>query len=433
MRELAYLTGFGNQHETEAEQNALPIGQFSPQQHPQGLFTEQLSSTAFTAPRATNRRSWLYRLRPSATHNLNGNTEIAPSLWRTAPDAESTYEPTPMRWDPPQPGSSQDFVAGLTTMALTGSAIDRVGGALHIYACDQSMQQRILSNADGELLLIPQVGSLHLRTEFGLINIQPGEIAVVPAGVRFAVDLIDGPALGYCCENYGAGFDLPERGPVGANGFANDRDFLYPVAHYEDDTEEHELVTKFAGRLWTSQLTHSPMDVVAWAGNSAPYKYDLARFNAMGSVTYDHPDPSIFTLLTSGPPGAPSLDFIIFPPRWSVAEHTFRPPWYHRNIMSECMGLISGQYEAKAQGFIPGGLSLHNAFTPHGPDAAAYQQGITADLQPSFIDSGLAFMLESRLPYAITAFAAGTDAYQNHYPDCWGDLTAKPRDPSNLG
>ena len=171
------------------------------------------------------------------------------------------------------------------------------------------------------------------------------------------------PSRGFICENYGASFKLPERGPIGANCLANSRDFKTPVAWYEDKEEKSFFYLKTGGALWRCEIGHSPLDVVAWHGNCAPYKYNLRNFVTIGSISSDHPDPSIFTVMTapSDTPGMANIDLVIFPERWLVAEDTFRPPWYHVNIMSEFMGLLYGQYDAKPFGFTPGGASLHNS------------------------------------------------------------------------
>ena len=421
-----YLHGFGNEHESEALPGALPEGRFSPQRPPFGLYTEQLSSTAFTAPRAKNRRTWFYRIRPSVRQGAF--KAMGNGAWATAPLNDEPPPPEPMRWSPPAlPEAPTDFVEGLTTYAAAGNCADQTGCAIHLYAANRSMIRRYLNIADGEALMVPQLGALALRTECGVLEVAPGEIAIVPRGMKFAVDLLDDAARGYVCENYGAPLELPERGPVGANGFANERDFHYPAAAFEDLDGEFELILKFAGQLHSAALDHSPLDVVAWTGNSAPCKYDLARFNAMGSVTYDHPDPSINTVLTSpsNRPGVANLDFVVFPPRWSVAEDTFRPPWFHRNLMSEFMGLISGTYDAKAEGFVPGGASLHNAMVPHGPDAATVAAAEAADLAPRNMDDGLAFMFESRTLLTPTAHAWSTPSRQRDYADCWQGLAKR--------
>ena len=420
---LRYLSGFGSEFASEALEGALPVGRNSPQRVPYGLYAEQLSGTAFTAPRHANRRAWLYRIRPAVLH---GRFEaLAHPALAMAPLAAALPSPAQLRWDPfPIPDAPADFVDGLLTIAVNGHAALQMGMAVHVYACNRPMRERFFYDADGELLIVPQEGALRLATEMGALDVAPGEIAVVPRGVRFHVAPADGRARGYVCENYGALLRLPELGPIGANGLANPRDFLYPVAAYDDREGAFELVAKFAGALWRAPIGHCPLDVVAWHGNDAPYKYDLARFNAMNTVTFDHPDPSIFTVLTSpsDTPGTANVDFVIFPPRWVVAEGTFRPPWFHRNVMSEYMGLIRGVYDAKAEGFVPGGGSLHNAMSGHGPDAATFERASHAELAPQKLADTLAFMFESRYVIHPTERALSSPQLQNDYADCWQGL-----------
>ncbi|HQR33826.1 MAG TPA: homogentisate 1,2-dioxygenase [Blastocatellia bacterium] len=417
MKPLNYQSGFGNEFATEALSGALPDGQNSPQQAPFGLYAEQLSGTAFTAPRAANRRSWLYRIRPSVQHK-----PFAPSssrLLRSAPFNELPPTPNQLRWNPlPLPTTPTDFVEGLTTIAGN----DGIG--IHIYAANRSMQDRCFYNADGELLIVPELGGLRFHTEFGIIEVAPKEICVIPRGVRFRVELLDAEARGYVCENYGALFKLPDLGPIGANGLANPRDFQTPVATYEDREGEFKLIAKFCGNLWEADIAHSPLDVVAWHGNYAPYKYDLTRFNTINTVSFDHPDPSIFTVLTSptDTPGTANCDFVIFPARWMVAEHTFRPPYFHRNVMNEYMGLICGVYDAKEKGFAPGGGSLHNCMSGHGPDADTFAKASAAELTPQRYENTLAFMFESRAVLCPTKFAMETPALQRDYFECWQSL-----------
>ena len=413
-----YLPGFGNHHSTEAVAGALPIGRNSPQRPPFGLYAEQLSGTAFTAPRNENRRSWLYRLRPSADHRpfepYKGAKLLAPGT------IDDPIAPNRMRWGPiSTPSRATDFVDGLITMLANRDPADLEGVAVHRYAANADMQQRFFVDADGELLIIPQQGALALHTELGRIDIAPGSVALIPRGVRFRVVLPDGSASGYVAENHGALFRLPDLGPIGSNGLANPRDFETPVASYEDGEGEFELVQKFMGPLWTTTLDHSPLDVVAWHGNLAPWRYDLARFNCMGTVSFDHPDPSIYTVLTSPSdvPGRANADFVIFPPRWLVGEDTFRPPWFHRNVMSEAMGLITGAYDAKADGFAPGGLSLHNLMGAHGPDHESWEAASEAELKPHKIDGTMAFMVESCWPYRLTKHAS--DTAQPDYDEVW--------------
>ena len=424
---LDYQSGFNNEHQSHARDGALPIGQFSPQQVPFGLYAEKFSATAFTAPRAENRRTWLYRIRPSVVGGLP--TPWAQPQWHTAPLA-AAGPPVPLRWSPlALPAAPRDFIEGLYTVACNGNAALQAGIGVHLYLANRDMDRRVLLNADGEMLLVPQQGRLFITTECGRLLVAPGEIAVVPRGMKFKVDLPDGPSRGYVCENYGARLRLPERGPVGSDGYANDRDFLAPVAWFEARNDEHQLITRHGGACWEGTLGHSPFDVVAWVGTSVPYKYDLARFNTMNTVSYDHPDPSIFTVLTSpsDTPGTANIDFVIFPPRWMVAEHTFRPPWFHRNVMSEFMGLVRGVYDAKENGFEPGGASLHNAFVPHGPDAAVHARASTVDLTPQRYDATLAFMFESRYVLAPTAQALASPALQADYHACWQTLAAQFR------
>jgi homogentisate 1,2-dioxygenase len=419
-----YSSGFGNEFASEAITGALPVGQNSPQHVPLGLYAEGISGTPFTAPRAENRRTWLYRQRPSADHRAYRRID-AKGL-RSGPFTEVPPSPNRMRWDPlPLPSEPTDFIDGLHTMAGNGDPALHVGIAIHHYAVNRSMHGRAFFNADAEMLFVPEHGGLLIVTELGRLTLHPGEIAVVPRGIRFRVEVLDGTARGYVCENYGALLRLPELGPIGSNGLANARDFLTPVAAFED-AEPTEIVQKFAGGLWSTQLDRSPFDVVAWHGNYVPYKYDLARFHVIGTVSFDHPDPSIFTVLTSpsATPGTANLDFVIFPPRWLVAEHTFRPPWFHRNVMNEYMGLIEGSYDAKAGGFVPGGASLHNCHSAHGPDVASYEQAVAAELKPHKIENSLAFMLETCYVLAPTAFALATPSLQTDYDACWNGFTA---------
>lgn len=423
--DFGYLPGFANTFSSEAEAGALPLGQNSPQQAPLGLYAEQISGTAFTAPRAINRRSWLYRILPSVKHGT-GFREVEAGLWRTAPCREGALPAAQWRWHPvavPEDGNV-DFLGGLRTMATCGDAGVQAGMASHVYVANASMENRVLQNADGEMLIVPQQNRLRLLSEFGILVVEPGEIVVVPRGVRFRIDLVDGPVRGYVCENYGAPFMLPERGPIGANGLANERDFLYPVAAYEDREAPCRLFLKSGGRLFCSERPRSPLDVVAWHGNYAPYKYDLRRFSPVGSILYDHPDPSIFTVLTaaSDTPGTANVDFVIFPERWLVMEHSFRPPWYHSNVMSEFMGLIFGVYDAKPGGFVPGGMSLHNALMAHGPDREAFEKATTSNLAPQKLSGTMAFMFETRYPMAPTAYASDPDLLDGDYADCWAGL-----------
>jgi len=414
-----YQAGFGNTFQSEAVRGALPVGRNSPQRAPKGLYAEVLSFTAFTAPRAENRSTWTYRLRPSAMQAPF--RRMGDGLLRSGPFDEAETPPNRLRWSPlPIPEKPTDFVDGLATIAGSGDPAAQAGIAVHVYRANRSMKNRYFSNADGEMMFIPQQGALGLATELGRLEAKPGEIAVVPRGLKFRVEL-QGPSRGYVCENYGAHFRLPELGPIGAQGLAQKRDFLAPVAAFEERGGRCEVVAKFLGKLWATEARHSPLDVVAWHGNGVPYKYDLARFMVINTVSFDHPDPSIFTVLTSpsGQPGVANCDFVIFPPRWMVGENTFRPPWFHRNVMSELMGLVHGVYDAKAEGFLPGGISIHNCMQPHGPDVATFDRASAAELKPHKIADTLAFMWESRYVFRPTKFALGARELQKDYDAVW--------------
>jgi homogentisate 1,2-dioxygenase len=433
-----YQSGFGNEFASEALPGALPAHRNSPQRAPYGLYAEQISGTSFSAPRHQNRRSWLYRIRPAAMHqpfqllgnNGNGSIDGNGRNGRIVSKFEqSMTPPNQLRWDPlPIPPSTEptDFIDGWVTMGGNGSPDAQSGNAIHLYAANRSMAGRYFYCADGELLIVPQQGRLHIATEFGLIDLEPQEIAVIPRGVRFQVDLPDGEARGYICENYGAPLRLPDLGVIGSNGLAHPRDFLTPHAAYEDREGDFELVAKFGGNLWSAKIGHSPLDVVAWHGNYAPYKYDLRHFSPIGSIGNDHPDPSIFLVLhaPSDTPGVDTLDFVVFPPRWLAAEDTFRPPWFHRNVASEFMGLIHGRYDAKAEGFTPGGASLHNCMTGHGPDAETFDKASSADTSvPHKREHTMAFMFETKLVICPTAQALASAQLQRNYSACWSGLS----------
>jgi homogentisate 1,2-dioxygenase len=430
---LSYLTGWGNEHASEAEPGALPVGQNNPQVPPLGLYTEQLSGTAFTAPAHRNRRTWLYRIRPSVRHAWRF-TEVDRGDIRSAPDPEANPLFGQLRWDPwPFPDQPTTFATGLRTVATNGDVRLQVGMAAHVYTATQDMVGQYLVDADGELLLVPQEGRLRLHTECGLLDVGPGEMALVPRGMVVRITIHPGEdgtrrARGYVLENHGQLLELPERGPIGANGLANPRDFRHPVAAYEDvdfaQDDGAELLMKVDGRLVRCPLDHSPLDVVGWHGDDVPWVYDLSTFTVMGSISFDHPDPSIFTVLTSpsSDPGIANVDVVVFTDRWLVGERTFRPPWYHRNVMSEFMGIVHGVYDAKEEGFTPGGMSLHNAFFPHGPDHDAWLRATQHDLAPQKLADTLSFMFETRYPLVPTALAARMPALQDGYPTVWHAL-----------
>ena len=423
--QLHYQTGFGNEFATEALPGALPVGQNSPQRAAYGLYAEQISGTAFTAPRSHNRRTWTYRIHPGAKH---GEFHQIDKGLMVSDFAQVPATPNQLRWNPlPMPSTATDFISGWVTMAGTGSADAQSGCAIHLYAANADMTARYFYSADSELLIVPQQGRLLIKTELGTLAIVPQEIAVIPRGIRFQVVLPDGAARGYICENFGSALRLPDLGVIGSNGLANPRDFEVPVAHFEERTGDFQLVAKFSGNLWQASIGHSPLDVVAWHGNYVPYKYDLRRFNTIGSISYDHPDPSIFLVLQSqsDTPGVDTIDFVIFPPRWLAAENTFRPPWFHRNIAAEFMGLIHGEYDAKADGFVPGGSSLHNCMSGHGPDSQTFTKASAADTtKPHKIADTMAFMFETRTILRPTRYAMESPLRQARYADCWQGLNS---------
>ncbi|KAK5169340.1 uncharacterized protein LTR77_005315 [Saxophila tyrrhenica] len=405
----AYLNGFGVYHESSALKDALPTGHNSPQRPPYGLYAEKLSGTAFTAPRHENQQSWLYRILPAAAHRAWEQVPLEDYDSDSLSGSNVQQLPNQLRWNPFDFDESVDWVRGLHLVAEAGDPAMKSGLAVYVFAAGKDMAKtEAFYSADGDMLIVPQHGVLDITTEFGGILLRANEIAVIPRGVRYRVDLPRGAVRGYICELYQGHFQLPELGPIGSNGLANVRDFQVATASYRKDFGEWKITSKFNRRLFRMAQSHTPFDVVAWHGSYYPYKYDLGRFNTIGSISFDHPDPSIFTVLTgpSSSPGTAIADFVIFPPRWLVQEATFRPPWYHRNTMSEFMGLISGDYDAKssgAGGFRPAGASLHNIMSAHGPDASSYRKATEAHLEPQKVGSrSMAFMFESCLMVGVT-------------------------------
>jgi homogentisate 1,2-dioxygenase len=423
--ETHYMPGWANDFETEALPGALPQGMNSPQKCEYGLYGEQLSGTAFTAN--PPERTWTYRIRPSVKHSAR-YTKIDVPYWKSAPCVDpDVISLGQYRWDPVPTTEGLNWITGMRTMTTAGDVNTQVGMATHIYLVTESMVDDYFFSADSELLVVPQEGKLRFYTELGIIDLAPQEIGIIPRGLVYRVELLEGPARGFVCENYGQKFELPGRGPIGANCMANPRDFKAPVAAYEDREVPSTITIKWCGQFHKTEIGQSPLDVVAWHGNYAPYKYDLTTYCPVGAILFDHPDPSIFTVLTapSGQPGTANIDFVLFRERWMVAENTFRPPWYHKNIMSELMGNIYGQYDAKPQGFVPGGVSLHNMMLPHGPDRDAFEGASNSNLGPEKLDNTMSFMFETRFPQHLTAFAANEAPLQDDYIDCWDSLEKK--------
>ena len=425
---LAYQIGFGNEFATEAVVGALPIGQSNPQKPPLGLYTEEINGTPFTAPRGQSRRSWTYRIRPSATHKPF--RQIPMGTMRSAPFDEAPASPNQLRWRPlPIPSTPTDFVQGIVTYGGNGDPGQQVGAAMHMYAANTSMTDRFFYDADGELLIVPQQGTLLVRTELGTLRVRPREMCVIPRGIKFRVELPDGTARGYLCENYGPSFRLPDLGPIGTNGLANSRDFMAPVAAYEERDGDFRVVAKFMGGLWEAEIDHSPLDVVAWHGTYAPYKYDLTRFNCINTVSYDHPDPSIYCVLAapSAIAGTSNIEFGVIADRWSVARNTFRPPPFHRNVCSEFVGLVHGKYIGKGEGFSPGCASLHNCMSGHGPDVEAFALGTSAEDEPQYLADTMTIVLETQLVIRPTKLALESEQLERDYYLHWQGLKKRFR------
>eukprot|EP00550_Attheya_septentrionalis_P011516 CAMPEP_0198303206 /NCGR_PEP_ID=MMETSP1449-20131203/56767_1 /TAXON_ID=420275 /ORGANISM="Attheya septentrionalis, Strain CCMP2084" /LENGTH=538 /DNA_ID=CAMNT_0044005693 /DNA_START=55 /DNA_END=1671 /DNA_ORIENTATION=+ len=491
--ELYYLLGFGNSFESEALPNALPRGRNNPRNVPYHLYAEQLNGTAFTSPRSCNRRTWLYRTHPSVhgtsspllppdqlSHSklFKGNNDDndddddsvvhtirnKPSCFGHCAPQDLTWDPNPMRWKPFSTNSSSetaqdhDFVSGCHLLASRPEQV-----SIYVYAFGQNMTsssssssstlpqmkkklQHHLYNSDGHFLIVPQGGpDLEIQTELGHLKVGHREIAVLPRGMMFSVNKgkregqDDDVARGYLLEVEEGHFQLPELGPIGSNGLVNVRDVCHPVASYDatpstDDSQQqqqHVIWNKFGGQLFGRTQSHSPFNVVAWHGNYVPFKYDLNKFCAIGSVTYDHLDPSMYTVLTvpsHGEAGTALCDFVVFPSNRIMAtdSNTLRPPWFHRNVMTEFMGLLDGVYDAKQEdGFQPGGASLHSCMTPHGPDASSYQAAVTnpctspTALPPT---AGMAFMFETCHKLKLSPFSLSSPHRDLGYATCWDDL-----------
>ncbi|KAJ9142343.1 Homogentisate-dioxygenase [Pleurostoma richardsiae] len=450
-----YQNGLNSYFETEAVPGALPIGQNSPQKPAYGLYAEKLSGTSFTASRHENKQTWLYRILPSCAHPPFApvpTIAFSPGDKQQQQSAHKLhYIPNQTRWDPFDHDTAADFVSGMHLVAGAGDPALKQGLGIYIFAAGRSMGERsAFYSADGDLLIVPQEGVLDIRTELGWLLVRPLEICVVPRGVRYQVRLPSGPARGYALELYQGHFALPELGPIGSNGLANARDFQAPVACFSEDHgatalegggggggNEYIVTAKFNNRLFEAQQPHTPFDVVAWHGNYSPFKYDLGRFNTVGSISFDHPDPSIFTVLTApfDRPGTAVADFVVFPPRWLVGEDTFRPPWYHRNNASEFMGLVAGGYDAKKGGqggFAPGGASLHNVMSGHGPDEESYEMAREAELRPAKVGAGsCAFMFESCLMVGVTDWGLRTcrKVQEGYSEESWGGLKVHWKKP----
>lgn len=425
-----YLRGFfGDGYQSEALEGAVPEKYNSPQLAPHGLYAEQLSGTPFTKGRRVLERTWLYKIQPSAGHQRAAYRPVSnPSAFPMLLKPKHAT-PAQKRWPPvPLPADSQqiDWVHGMVCTAGAGSEETKAGIRIYHYAANISMGNSSFCSSDGDILILPEKGELDVVTEMGRMQVRPGEVCCIQRGIKYKVDIVDGKAVrGYACETFEGAFHPPDLGPMGTNGLANPRDFMRPSAWYEDKQCDWMHYQKFLGEMFELPQSRSPFDTVGWHGNYIPWKYDLARFCAINSVTYDHVDPSSFTVVTSQTggrePGTASCDFVIFPPRWMVQEGTFRPPYYHRNCMSEYMGNISGQYEAKAQGFVPGAATLHSCMAGHGPDVQGFEGAIKIDTtKPMHLGfDNLAFMFESAYILRLTDYAVTTNPAEADYWKVW--------------
>ena len=417
--------GFANAFESEALPDALPRDQNSPRLSAYGLYAEQINATGFVARREHNRRSWVYRIRPAAQHS-----KLEPldhPTYRQDFDLDNP-EPNLSGWAPlPMPDSPTDFVDGIYTLGGSGGAEVRRGFAVHLYVANRSMENRSFYNADGEMLLVPQQGKLTLQTESGVLDVDPGMVAIIPRGLKFSVLLREDHARGYIGEVFGRSFHLPERGPVGANGLADSRHFRAPVAYHENRlVPGYSITAKFCGKLFGATQDYSPYDVVAWHGDYTPYVYELRHFSPVINGRMDHADPSIFSVLTAplDEEGANNLDFVFFPPRWDVSEGTFRPPFFHRNAVTEINGIIRDPAGYKAP-FYSGGCFITPAMTAHGIRAGGVEGFLSmsdeaADRPHRFRDNSMWFQFETVLPFYLTSWAKKAGQRIDDWHHIWG-------------
>ncbi|HEY3498273.1 MAG TPA: homogentisate 1,2-dioxygenase, partial [Polyangiaceae bacterium] len=417
--------GFGNVHASEALPGALPHDRNTPRVGPYRLYPELTSGTAFTAERAENFRTWTYRIRPAAQQGL-----LEPLAHATFRDdfEDEPPEPNLTGFSPlPLPSAACDFVDGLVTIGGAGSARLRRGYAVHLYAANRNMEERAFYDADGELLLLPELGALRILTELGVLDVRPGEVALLPRGLRFSVALREAAARGYVAEVFGRHFRLPERGPIGSNGLAEARHFRTPAAWHEDRLAPgYRIAAKLGGALYEARQDHSPFDVVAWHGNHCPYVYDLALFTPAGYTRVDHPDPSIHTVLSAplDERGTHSLDLVVFPPRWDATEGTFRPPYFHRNATTEINGIVR-EVSSPGSMFVPGCLFLTPSMTPHGPVAAGVERAFSlsdaeADKPHRYSENACWFQFETALPFSLTPWARNAPHRLHDWHSKWG-------------
>ncbi|ORX94816.1 homogentisate 1,2-dioxygenase [Clohesyomyces aquaticus] len=417
----SYQCGFGNRFASESIPSVLPRGQNCPQRVKYDLYSEQLNGSSFVSARQALQHVWMYRIRPSVVHGELSRSDLNSKLeaYFGPANPRVEYNPSQQAWNPfpvpeASPSSSIDFVHGLRTVAGQGDPTSKQGIAIHIYTANASMQNRAFCNNDGDFLILPQQGRLDIQTELGNVMVRPGELAVIQAGIRFKVSLPDGPSRGYIQEIFGAHYELPELGPIGSNGMALPRDFEYPVASFDlDSSSIWEIVYKLAGTLHSCHQPHTPFDVVAWHGNYAPYKYAIEKFINMANVERDQADPTIYCVLTARSiiPGVSLTDFLVFTPKWISTTNTFRPPYYHRNMSTEVMGLVYGTYGGSSHVLEPGGLSYEASYMPHGETYETWKMATTQDLRPTrACEDTLAFMFHVSVPLMLTQWAMESPA-----------------------
>jgi homogentisate 1,2-dioxygenase len=383
----------------------------------------------------------MYKILPSITQPalepVDPKSSRATNLNRLVSDykdkTKSVVVAKQLRWKCiPEPDAKKNitFLDGLFSYCGAGSPEEREGLSIFGYTFNSCMGNDFFYSADGDFLFVPQTGPLHLETEMGKMLVDIGEFGVIPRGIKFRVVIPGGEKVchkGWICEVFGDHMKLPELGPIGANGLANPQDFCIPKASYYNEKGEFNIYAKFLGEFFMCTSKMNPLDVVSWRGNYYPYKYNLRNYNTINSVSFDHPDPCIFTVMSSMStrPGVAVLDFVVFQKRFMVAENTFRPPYFHRNTMAEFMGNIYGDYDAKSGGFEPGCSSLHSPMTPHGPETKATEKAMHEDLKPVKYKDTMSFMFEScyLLRIANDAYVTESSVQVDHeYNNCWNDM-----------
>ncbi|GLI78307.1 hypothetical protein PoHVEF18_006618 [Penicillium ochrochloron] len=396
-----YLNGFNGYHQSEAAEGVIPLVINIPQKSKYGLHTERISGSSFTAPRKDSKQTWLYRLLPSTCHEDFSLLENHPFNLKNVLNSKYQYSPNRSTWAPAQIAKEADFLTGLQLIGGAGNPTMKEGLAYYAFTAGKSMpSNQAFYSADGDFLLAPQKGTLDIRTEMGYLRVRSNEICVVPRGIRFHVSLPAGPVRGFALELFEGHFELPELGPIGSTGLANIRDFEIPTASFDNSNVDTEIIAKFAGQVHRTVHRGSIFNVAGWSGTYYPFKYDLGKFNTIGSVSYDHTDPSIFTVLTapSSVPGEAVVDVAVFGPRWLVMEKSYRPPYFHRNTMSEFAFVIKGGFDVTPlPPQLEGLFLLSNTMCAHGADPESWKQATEKELVPEKIPPGnLGMMFESK-------------------------------------